>query len=136
MTVTFYAAHDNDPPGSTDIEFPQIHPTAGGVGTWQDPLTFATDPRHLPPGTRVYEPRLQKYFIMEDSCASCITEWSSTREPHIDLWTGPATDSAVLDCEAALTPDGRIPIEIAPPPDRPVSTVPLYDERADVCSVP
>lgn len=136
VTVTFYAAADNDPPGSTEIAFPGRRPAAGGAGTWQDPLTFATDPRFLPPGTRIYDPRLQKYFVMEDSCASCISDFSAGRTPHIDLWTGPATDGSVLDCENALTPDGPVPVEIGPPPDRPVDPVALYDQATGTCHLP
>ena len=38
---TFYGWYDNTPPGG-DIAYPQIHNTAGGKGTWSDPITFAT----------------------------------------------------------------------------------------------
>jgi hypothetical protein len=38
---TFYGWYDNTPPGG-DVAYPQIHDTAGGKGTWSDPITFAT----------------------------------------------------------------------------------------------
>ena len=39
VEVTFYAAADNDPPGSVEIAYPNSrHPTAGGTGTAADPL--------------------------------------------------------------------------------------------------
>ncbi|NUO55526.1 MAG: carbohydrate-binding protein, partial [Hamadaea sp.] len=39
--ITFYGWYDNTPPGG-DIAYPQIHSTAGGKGTYADPITFAS----------------------------------------------------------------------------------------------
>ena len=39
--LTFYGWWDNTPPGG-DIAFPRLHNTAGGRGTFADPITFAT----------------------------------------------------------------------------------------------
>jgi 3D (Asp-Asp-Asp) domain-containing protein len=131
--VTFYGGPDNDPPGSTDIAYPNgRHGTAGGVGTDADPITLATDPRELPPGTLVYVPRLKKYFVMEDDCEDCIAEWGANRRPHVDLWTA-AAGARLPACEEALTPDAPVPLEINPPADRPVDPRPLYDPAADRC---
>jgi hypothetical protein len=133
--VTFYAAHDNDPPGSTAIAFPNArHPHAGGTGTADDPLTLASVPDVLAVGTTVYYPALRKYFVMEDLCESCVARWESTREPHIDLWVGAATDAGVLACEEALTPDGPVDVEVDPPDDRPVDTAPLYQDGRCITS--
>jgi len=45
--VTFYAAYDNDPPGTTTIAFPNPrHAHAGGTGTADDPVTLASAPAH------------------------------------------------------------------------------------------
>ncbi|NKQ58889.1 hypothetical protein HFP15_39205 [Amycolatopsis sp. K13G38] len=123
--ITFYAAADNDPPGSTAIAFsrsggaPTPHDTAGGTGTFADPLTFAAADGEFPPGTRIYVPEVQRYFVLEDTCANCTGT-------HIDLWTGPATDTGVLDCEDQLTPDGPGLYEIDPPPGLPVVAGDLY----------
>lgn len=136
MTVTFYAAYDNDPAGSTHIDYPGRHTTAGGAGTWEDPVTFAADRRFLPPGTVIYEPRLKKYFVMEDSCAPCVGEWTSSREPHVDLWVGNATTEDVLWCESVLAPDGRVPVEVDPPAGRPVDSEVLYDAPTNSCLAP
>jgi 3D (Asp-Asp-Asp) domain-containing protein len=128
--VTFYGAADNDPPGSTEIAHPNDrHQEAGGSGTYADPLSLAADPRAIPVGTRVYYPPLRKYFVMEDDCAQCITDWRSSRTPHIDLWTGDYQGSALLACENALTPDGRVAVEVNPPPGRPVDPRPLFNGR-------
>jgi hypothetical protein len=122
VPVTFYGAADNDPPGSTAIEFPQLHRTAGGTGTYADPITFATAYEDTyPPGTRIYVPHLKKYFVMEDSCAC------DQPEDHVDLWTGGiGDDPGVLDCENQLTIDGNVEVVKNPDPRRPVDTQPLY----------
>src|SRR5258705_11202427 len=73
--ITFYGWWDNTPPGG-DIAHPQIHSTAGGKGTFADPITFATASAELSPGTKVWVPRVGKYFIMEDSCQECEADWS------------------------------------------------------------
>ncbi len=128
VEVTFYSAADNDPPGSSEIAHPNTrHSVAGGSGTYQDPLTLATDPREIRPGVLVYYPRLQKYFVMEDDCATCIQQWTATRTPHVDLWMPAPMGSAVDSCEAALTPDNRDTIEVNPPPGLPIDPRPLYD---------
>jgi 3D (Asp-Asp-Asp) domain-containing protein len=130
VVVTFYGAADNDPPGSTEIAHPNgRHQEAGGSGTYADPLSLAADPRAIQVGTRVYYPQLRKYFVMEDDCAQCITDWRSSRTPHIDLWTGDYQGSALLACENALTPDGLVPVELNPPPGRPVDPRPLFNGR-------
>jgi hypothetical protein len=69
-SMTFYGYFDNSPPG-TAIAHPVLHAHAGGVGTFADPITFAVAPevqKNVPPGTIMYIPSLQKYFIMEDDC--------------------------------------------------------------------
>lgn len=134
VEITFYAGLDNDPLGSSDIAHPNgRHETAGGTGTYDDPVTLATDPDELPVGTLVYVPVLQKYFVMEDDCEGCIDEWQKSRHGHVDLWVSPTTDPAVLRCEATLTPDGPTEIEINPPAGRTVDTRPLYDAASGTC---
>jgi hypothetical protein len=127
VEVTFYAAADNDPPGSADIAYPNSrHPTAGGTGTADDPLSLATDPREIRPGVLVYYPPIQKYFVMEDDCAPCIEQWEKDRTPHVDLWMANTADPAVQNCEAALTPDDPDTIIVNPPTDLPVDLRPLF----------
>lgn len=119
-TITFYAAKDNDPPGSRSIAFPgTLHNQAGGSGTFTDPLTFAAAEGVFRPGTKVYVPDVQRYFILEDTCATCSGS-------HIDLWAGAADDNGVLDCEEALTHNGARPYELNPPAGRPVVPGDLY----------
>jgi 3D (Asp-Asp-Asp) domain-containing protein len=130
VVITFYGAADNDPPGSTEIAYPNAHHrAAGGTGTYADPLSLAADPRAIRVGTRVYYPPLRKYFVMEDDCAACIDDWGSSHTPHLDLWTGNYTGAGIIRCEEALTPDGRVAVELNPPPDRPVDPRPLYSAK-------
>lgn len=127
VTVTFYAAYDNDPAGSREIAHPgDRHRVAGGTGTFEDPLTLATDPRELPVGSMVYVPRVRKYFVMEDDCAPCIDEWTASRTPHVDLWLNNGNGARVVACEELLTPDAPTAIEYDPPPGRPLDTRPLF----------
>jgi hypothetical protein len=129
VTVTFYAGRDNSPPGSNEIAHPNgRHAVAGGTGTYEDPTTLATDPRELPVGSLVYYAPLQRYFVMEDDCETCIAEWGADRTAHLDLWVSASNDPAVLPCEEALTPAGPVPVEVNPPPGRTVDPRPLFDD--------
>jgi hypothetical protein len=128
VVVTFYGAGDNDPPGSRAIAHPNtLHGAAGGIGTYANPVSLASDSREIAVGTRVYYPALAMYFVMEDDCAGCIDDWESDRTPHIDLWAGNHSGNAFLACENALTPSGRVMVEVNPPPGRPLDTRPLYE---------
>lgn len=122
--VTFYGAADNDPPGSAAIAYPRLHRKAGGVGTYADPITFATAyHRTYPPGTRIYVPRLHKYAVMEDDC------WCDQPRDHVDLWAGGVgNDRGVVRCEDRLTLDGNERIVKNPDPRRAVDTRPLYSK--------
>ena len=139
--VTLYGWPDNSPPGG-DIAFPAsggyptIHDSAGGTGTYSDPITFATDQSELAPGTRVYYPFLHRYFIMEDECTECDQDWSQGKY-HIDLWIGGqgGDSNAVINCEDALTQDSADVI-IDPPSNESVDTTPLFDSGSNTCYSP
>jgi hypothetical protein len=143
--VTMYAARDNTPPGSLAIAYPAVayptvHKQGGGVGSYRDPITLATDRTELAVGTIVYYPYLKRYFVMEDDCTACDEDWTGDGPnggpgyPHIDLWTGAALDSGVVDCERALTQEGGVPVILDPPATLPAVTTPLYD--GDTCYRP
>jgi hypothetical protein len=110
-----------------------------GKGTYDDPITFATGAKDdgsgavLPVGTRIYVPSVRKYFVMEDQCAECATDWKKRHIYHVDLWMGPqheSSDSALTHCEEKLTigsashPTGVIIVN--PKKDLPVDTGPLF----------
>ncbi|TNJ48375.1 hypothetical protein [Phaeobacter sp. B1627] len=74
--LTGYSFWDNTPRGSAQIARPVIHRSAGGTGTYADPVTLAVGHRRqgrtsimdYPAGTRFYIENLQKYAIVEDLC--------------------------------------------------------------------
>jgi len=74
--TTAYTWFDNTPVGSATISHPVLHKTAGGTGTYADPITIAVghslatgkDILDFPAGTRVYLPDVRRYFIVEDTC--------------------------------------------------------------------
>lgn len=144
--LTFYGWWDNTPPGGA-ISYPQIHQTAGGTGTYADPITFATDSAEQPPGTIVYVPRVGKYFIMEDSCQECSADWTGhgpnggPNLRHLDLWLGGKGGSAfaAIECEDALTnynADGTPsmePVIVNPPSNETVTSAPIFNTSTGAC---
>ncbi|MEV4315212.1 discoidin domain-containing protein [Actinocrispum sp. NPDC049592] len=146
MFLTFYGWWDNTPPGG-DISYPQIHDTAGGKGTFADPITFATSTSELKAGTKVWVPRVRKYFIMEDSCQECGEDWSGHGPNggpglrHIDLWLGGKGGDAMaaIDCEDALThynADSTPVMEsvvVDPPSDEPYDSTPIFNTSTGAC---
>jgi hypothetical protein len=122
---TMYGAPDNDPPNSANIANPVLHQQAGGTGTFEDPVSFASDPKDFAPGTKIYVPDLQKYFIMEDNCAHAMQNPSD--QLQVDLWTGggPGIDAAkLLQIEFGDTNENST-IIANPNAGHPVNTTPL-----------
>jgi F5/8 type C domain-containing protein/ricin-type beta-trefoil lectin protein len=144
--LTFYGWWDNTPPGG-DIAYPRLHDTAGGKGTYADPITFATSSDELRPGTKVWVPRVKKYFIMEDSCDECSDDWSGHGPNggpglrHIDLWLGGKGGSAfdAIDCEDALTHYNADstpvlePVVVDPPSNEPYDATPIFNTGTGEC---
>lgn len=127
--TTGYGWWDNTPPGSSTISYPVIHQTAGGTGTYADPITLAVgheivngqDIPEFTPGTIWYIPNFRRYFIVEDSCGdgndpqneAC---WDLAGDPAdgaanpgaqvwLDLWTdgSQVSESVSNACEDAIT---------------------------------
>ncbi|WP_043723921.1 discoidin domain-containing protein [Kutzneria sp. 744] len=144
--LTFYGWWDNTPPGG-DISYPQIHDTAGGVGSFDDPITFATDNGEYKAGTKVWVPRVRKYFIMEDSCEECSADWNGKgpnggpKLHHIDLWLGGKGGNAMdaIDCEDALTHYNSDntptlePVVVNPPSNEDYDATPVFDIKTGAC---
>src|SRR5262245_17889805 len=132
--ITFYAAYDNDPPGSREIAYPGKAPRHARAtvdqGTYSHPITLASDQRWLPVGTRVYVVSLRKYFIMEDECVSCEGEYGANGTKHIDLYLSNSVSSRVIAAEEEATGDDRVThaIVVNPPANLPVDTAPLYTD--------
>ena len=138
--VTFYGWADNSPPGNAiaypkNAGFATPHSGAGGTGTYADPITFATDKAEFPAGTILYVPFIEKYVVMEDDCGQCDTDWATAHKWHIDVWmnsTGAESSTALIGCEGQWTRSSTN-VEVGPPPDRTVTTRPLFDPATNVC---
>ena len=133
---TSYGYNDNDDGaghfGTAAIAYPSDHHAIAteGTGAYNDPGTFATDPREIAPHTLIYVPYLRKYFIMEDGCGECIVDWGRDHTWHVDLYmggnAGPQAEPALSDCEDAITRDDVMIIN--PGPGYPVDTTPLFSK--------
>lgn len=109
VTHTFYGYPYNDPPSATIAYDCGRGFEAGGSGTYDDPLTFASAPGEFDQCEIIYDPYTRKYLRFEDFCAQCNSDWNS-QVPHIDLWTGSSTVNGgqdQIDCENNLTPDSQ-----------------------------
>jgi 3D (Asp-Asp-Asp) domain-containing protein len=122
IELTGYSFHDNTPAGSAEVSNPVLHKTAGGRGSYADPITVAVpSDSKFDPGTRFYLPSVRRYAIVEDSGAS------STSGNHLDLWVDGegGSERAVEACMDQLT--GESTAEVNPPPGRPVIPGPIFD---------
>ncbi|MGH9079259.1 MAG: Ig domain-containing protein [Acidimicrobiales bacterium] len=140
--MTLYGYTDNSPPG-TDIAHPCLHSGAGGTGTYADPITFATDVNEEPWCTIIYVPYMERYFIHEDECSECDTDWNDAHLYRFDMWAGGDALSrqqperrALLGCESTWTrgnsptdPDNPT-IMVNPPSDLPVTPTPIFSPPA------
>jgi hypothetical protein len=140
--MTLYGWEDNSPPGPV-IAHPDCanggHSVAGGIGTFSDPVTFATDVNELPWCAVIYVPYMQRYFIHEDECSQCDYDWSHFHLYRFDMWAGGDSGSrrqpekgALHACESTWTradsvsdPDNPT-ITVDPPSDLPVTTAPIF----------
>jgi hypothetical protein len=123
--VTFYGFDDNDDGnpahlGTGIISNASIHGFANeDLGTYERPGTLATDQSFLVPGTKVYVPALQRYYVMEDTCVECSEDWAQDKL-HVDLYVS-GTGPELAACENRLTMQST-KIIIDPPSDLPVRT--------------
>ena len=129
LHTTGYSWQDNQGGNNATISCGVIHKTAGGDGTYDNPTTAAV-PGHdgkgaqIPCGTRIYVPKYQKYFIVEDTGATKYTD-----ADHIDIYVdGEGTTAAASQkCMDPVTTDGKPPVPaiINPPPGEHVLPGPI-----------
>ena len=107
--MTLYGWADNSPTGPA-IAHPCLHKTAGGVGTFTNPVTFATDVNELGWCRVIYVPYMKRYFIHEDECSECDSDWNSSHLYRFDMWAGGDANSrtspekkALRACESTWT---------------------------------
>lgn len=121
--VTFYGFDDNDDGnpshlGTSIISHASVHGAAReDIGTYEQPGTLATDSGFIKPGTKVYVPALQRYYVMEDTCVECSQDWSQSK-PHVDLYVS-GRGPELVNCEERLTMESA-KIVIDPPSNLPV----------------
>lgn len=119
--TTSYSYWDNTPVGSAAISHPVLHQTAGGVGTYADPITIAVghsiinnqDILDYPAGTKFYIPNVRRYFIVEDTCGDgalpqngpCHTGYPAGTTAWVDMWIDgqSGTQTSVTNCANFLT---------------------------------
>ncbi|RFU34247.1 hypothetical protein B7463_g2088, partial [Scytalidium lignicola] len=127
--VTFYGYPDNSPPGpATAYNCGGRNGVAGGTGTYDDPVTFATAPGEFNQCEIIYIPLLTKYGRFEDICEQCTTDFNNGIS-HIDIWTGSSTVNGgqnQINCEDNLTFGGRYSMVRQPPTNYGVNTAPLF----------
>ena len=124
IELTGYSFQDNQGGNNARICCPVLHRSAGGKGTFEDPITVAV-PGHggkgmeTPVATRFYLPTVRRYVIVEDSGASKM----GTR--HLDMYVGGEglPRRASDRCMDQIT--GRVPAVMNPGPGLPVTVGPL-----------
>jgi hypothetical protein len=117
--ITGYTWQDNNPPNSAEICCPSVHQTAGGTGTYADPITVAVDDTQLegstalqfPAGTRFYIPNLRAYFVAEDRTGEIQQDNTAAHHgtnPHLDVWIDGRTETAAQSdaCAQSITAEG------------------------------
>ena len=125
IKLTGYSFQDNNPPGSATVSCPQIrshHGKAGGTGTYDDPLTVASDGKNggagqfgVKCGSRFYVVNLQRYVVVEDTGNT-----ADKQGIHLDTWVA---DDPTKTCMDKITgPSKAIP---NPPPGLPVIAGPI-----------
>ncbi|GKZ77813.1 hypothetical protein AnigIFM56816_000596 [Aspergillus niger] len=138
VSYTFYGYPDNDPPGSDISEDCGRGMAAGGIGTHENPLTFATAPGEFDRCEVVYSPYLQKYLINEDYCEQCTKDWKS-HIWHVDVWLGGNSTTygtEQLKCENSLTSAEESQVVIKNPSSNlPVDLTSFYLGGNSVCSL-
>lgn len=144
LYLTGYGYGDNDQsgpvsPGYAIAYFDAQHPSqpnnkgcwgaAFGDGSYENPYVVASDPRWLPKGTKIYigsvvndagqTKILNKYFVMLDTCAQCITDWSNGKR-HVDIWVGGNPQNPSVDAAASSITSNSAQIIVDPDPGKPV----------------
>ncbi|KAF4215772.1 hypothetical protein CNMCM5878_007761 [Aspergillus fumigatiaffinis] len=101
VTHTFYGFPDNDPPGPAIAYDCGRGLAAGGIGTFDDPLTFASAPGEFTQCEVIFSPYLH----------------NNTTDGGQDQ----------INCEMRLTPTGDLSIVRNPSVDLAVDATPLFD---------
>ncbi|MEL4358062.1 MULTISPECIES: LysM peptidoglycan-binding domain-containing protein [unclassified Luteococcus] len=114
--TTGYTWFDNTPVGSAEIAHPVIHSSAGGTGTYQNPITLATATGRFPAGTRFYVPNMRRYFIAEDIGGNQMHNPPAGASAWLDLWIDGQGGSAsgANRCAMAITGNHKVIVNPRP----------------------
>jgi len=144
--LTGYSYWDNTPPGTAAIARPVIHDEAGGIGTYDDPITIAvghsretfSHKMDYPTGTRFYFPKIRKYAIVEDLCGdgprpqdgAC--HIGKSGKPWLDIYVDGslAGEEESNRCMYRITGMQRVIMD--PDPDRAVRPGPLAESGCHI----
>lgn len=133
--ISTYTYQSNGNGNNADIEYANdygystVHNLAGGTGTYDDPITFASQKNEFQPGQRIYIPILHRYFLKEDWCSTCYTRKDDKWQT--DLWIGKVSQAQLnsTDPHNAINWWFRTTIIVNPPRGLDVSTSPLKQVR-------
>jgi hypothetical protein len=141
-----YSFADNTPENSAAIDHPVVHTTAGGSGTYDDPITVgvghvgAGDDTVLdwPAGTRFYVPNLRRYLVVEDTCGDgdrpedgpCHTGYPADATTWLNVWVGGEGEAAQAPRPCMTAIQGVWTVFVNPSPDYAVEPGPIYEAGA------
>jgi hypothetical protein len=139
--VTGYSWFDNTPVGSALVSHPVLHSSAGGTGTWEDPITVAVghslatghDVLRWAPGTRFYLPDLRRYLIVEDTCGDgptpqhepCSVGFPAADTTWLDVWIDGRSDTPARTVACARAISGSRTVLVDPLRGHPVVAGPI-----------
>jgi hypothetical protein len=137
IAISAFSWQDNDPPNSAQIGAPVLHQSAGGQGTYADPITVSVPAAPAgagyPPGSRFYLPSIQRYVIAEDTGGPPGPPGTDTA---LNVWIDgrSGTPAEAEACEDLVTGGGTTTAQFNPPPGLPVMAGPIYNNHT--CNIP
>jgi hypothetical protein len=140
--LTGYSYVDNTPANSSRISNPVVHTSAGGTGTYDDPITAGvghvrtgdTSVLDWPAGTRFYVPNLRRYLVVEDTCGDgerpqdgpCHVGYPAQATTWINVWVGGDRADAEGPRQCMRAIEGVWTVVVNPAPDYAVDLGPIY----------
>ena len=139
--ITGYSWWDNTPRGSAAIARPVLRQSAGGTGTYTDPITIAVghvisggrQTLDYPAGTRFYLTKLRKYVIVEDVCGDGLRPQDGPCHsghrglPWLDVYIDGRRAGAARATQCAYDFTGVQQIIMHPQPNYPVARGPITE---------
>jgi hypothetical protein len=126
-----------------------MHNSAGGSGTYANPVTMGASKSAINIGSILYVPALKKYVVTEDSCdnrlsstTTCYNDWTYSGQRDVFIWIGGngySSGYTLSQCDAALrnhiaqSSAGSVLVP-NPPSNLAVDTTPLFNTYNNACS--